>query len=224
VSDTTSAGLTYGEEAVPEDTKKPAPVEDSEEQSYDPAVVQAVMHELEEQRNNLFAFTKAEGKEGPPAILEDLRKGNEDLKSKVESLRAEAANAKAMSERQGASGQEKEAAAGALRQNAELKKLLDEANQQIAELQAGGGGGGGGGGGDSDARVAQLQQQLRVAQQQAAAGGGGGGGGGADAGEMAKAEAMIASLQKDLASKTEESRKQQAQLAEAPKSGACLVM
>lgn len=51
-----------------------------------------------------------------------------------------------------------------------------------------------------------------------------GGGGGADAGEMAKAEAMIASLQKDLASKTEESRKQQAQLAEAPKSGACLVM
>ena len=41
---------------------------------------------------------------------------------------------------------------------------------------------------------------------------------------MAKAEAMIASLQKDLASKTEESRKQQAQLAEAPKSGAGLVM
>ena len=41
---------------------------------------------------------------------------------------------------------------------------------------------------------------------------------------MAKAEAMIASLQKDLASKSEENRKQQAQLAEAPKSGACLVM
>ena len=35
---------------------------------------------------------------------------------------------------------------------------------------------------------------------------------------------MIASLQKDLAAKTEENRKQQAQLAEAPKSGACLVM
>jgi len=240
VSDLTASRVTYGEECVPEDTKKPEPVEESEEQSlmHDIEVVQAVMHELEEQRNNLFAYSKADGKEGPPAILEDLRKKNEELKGKVESLRAEAANAKAMSERQGASEQEKEAAAGALRQNAELKKSLDEANQQIAALQAGGGGGGGGGGG-SDAQVAQLQQQLRQAQQaaqqaqqqaqqaqqqaqQAAAGGGGGGGG--DTGEMAKAEAMIASLQKDLAAKTEENRKQQAQLAEAPKSGACLVM
>ena len=70
-----------------------------------------------------------------------------------------------------------------------------------------------------------LQQQAQQAQQQAQqAAAGGGGGGGGDTGEMAKAEAMIASLQKDLAAKTEENRKQQAQLAEAPKSGACLVM
>ena len=71
----------------------------------------------------------------------------------------------------------------------------------------------------------QAQQQAQQAQQQAQqAAAGGGGGGGGDTGEMAKAEAMIASLQKDLAAKTEENRKQQAQLAEAPKSGACLVM
>ena len=71
----------------------------------------------------------------------------------------------------------------------------------------------------------QSQQQAQQAQQQAQqAAAGGGGGGGGDTGEMAKAEAMIASLQKDLAAKTEENRKQQAQLAEAPKSGACLVM
>ena len=214
--------MTYGEEVVPEDTKKPAAVQESEEQAYDPAVVQAVLHELEEQRNNLYAYSKADGKDGPPAILEDLRKGNEDLKSKVESLRAEAANAKAMAERQGHGEQEKEVAAAAQRQNAELQKSLDEANRLISALKIQPAGGGGGG------PVAQLQQQLQQAQQQlqqarkaAASGGGGLGEGGV---ELAKAEQQIAALQKDLASKGEENRKQKAQLAEAPKSGACLVM
>lgn len=161
VCSVTAPRITYGEEGVPEDSKKPAAEAEDEDQSYDPKVVEAVMTELETQRNNLYAFCQAELKSEPPAILEELRKANDDLKSKVETLRSEAANAKAISERQGMGEQEKEMAAAAKKQASELQQKLDGANKEIAALKnqiatmpVGGGGGGGGSGHFCRQRVA----------------------------------------------------------------------
>ena len=221
VSQATAPRVLYGEETVPEDTKKPEVKEEEAEASYDPAVVQAVLEELEQQRNNLYAYAKESGSGEPPAILEQLRKQNEELKLKADELRKAGAGAKAMAERQGGAA-DKEAASAA---QAQVAKLREQVAELEAKLAAGGGGAApppatGGGGGSAALKAAQKQAQEATAKAQAleqklkaaqAKGGGGGGGGSSD-------------LEKEVERLQKENAAQKAEIAAGPKSAACLVM
>ena len=76
VSADTCAKLSYGEEGVPDDMhrQKDEGEKEKEEDKFDPEVMQKVLGELEQQRDNLYAYSKAEFNPEPPAILERPRR------------------------------------------------------------------------------------------------------------------------------------------------------
>ena len=97
------------------------------------------MKELEQQRDNLYAYTKDELKAEPPAVLETLRRQNDDLRLQQSSLQEDLAKARAeLSSVKAASAPPPApppppTAAGASASDA---RAIAEARQQAAQMMA----------------------------------------------------------------------------------------
>ena len=105
----TADNIIYGEEKEPDDAKRQvSAAEQAEQVQHDPTVLQAVIKDLEEQRDLLASFASAELKGKPAAVVEELRNANNDLRDRLKALGQElkqakvmAANAAAAATRQG---------------------------------------------------------------------------------------------------------------------------
>ena len=138
--------VVYGIEEEPDDMRRQASDEQGEQLQRDPKVLQAVIGELEEQRDSLFEFNRGALKGGgEAAVLERLRQDNQQLVAQKAAMETELREARALAAASGASAaaMAKEAASGG----------------------SAGGGGGGGGGADAQALLAQLDAAERDKQQ-----------------------------------------------------------
>ena len=76
------------------------------DEGHDPAVLAIVMQQLEEQRDNIYAFSKSELNNEPPEIIERLREAKESHEAQIETLKKELieANARARAGGRGVRG------------------------------------------------------------------------------------------------------------------------
>ena len=114
VSRDTAKDIPYGEEEVPEDTIRARPEDEgSGDDATDPAVLHQVMKELEQQRDQLYVYTKSALQGEGPQVLEELRKQIADQNAKMEKLNMELASAKAVAEAKSAAAASNAAALAA---------------------------------------------------------------------------------------------------------------
>mmetsp|Transcript_8106 Transcript_8106/g.20105 ORF Transcript_8106/g.20105 Transcript_8106/m.20105 type:complete len:1749 (-) Transcript_8106:113-5359(-) len=97
VSRSTAGAIDYGEEVSAEHALASvrAHKEDEAELDASPAVIYEVMNELEQQRDTLYSFTRSQLNDEPPAILESLRRQNEELRREQQTLQEDLAKAQA---------------------------------------------------------------------------------------------------------------------------------
>ena len=221
----TAEQIIYGAEAVPEDTKRQVSADkDAKAVDYDPAVLKVVIDELEEQRDHLCEFARAELKGQPPAILDKLRKDNQDQRARVSALSAELNQLRAVAAAAKAdpsdplSGAINHLERGASHSAAAMEQKLQEVQQLNAQLNETVQKMGSGGDGAMQALHAQLvqtQRELAAAQAQLSALEAGG-----KKGSQADSDKLMSELQQ-LKDKNQQLKKQ---LEEVPKSAACVLL
>lgn len=114
VSRDTCKDIHYGAEEVPEDTVRVHDEDDGAgDNSTDPAVLQQVMKELEQQRDQLYVYTKASLKGEGAQVLEELRKQISEQQIKLDKINMELASAKAVAEAKSAAAASNAAALAA---------------------------------------------------------------------------------------------------------------
>ena len=182
------AGSSYGEEGVPEDSRRQEGVDGkggSEEVTHDPKVLSQVISELETQRDQLYAFSREELKGTPPLILETLRKDNEELKASKTA--AERALVEAQALAHVAEGRQQ---SGAPPDTSQLKAQVEAARSERNAVEQ---------------RLLQSEQQLKQQQQmvesltkQLKRAESSGEGGAAAAEATAELRAELATAQRDL--------------------------
>ena len=229
VSADTCAKLAYGEEGVPDDMhrQKDEGEKEKEEDKFDPEVMQKVLGELEQQRDNLYAYSKAELNSEPPAILESLREQNNASKARVAELEKKLASASVASAGPSVDQQ----------QTKMLQSKVDAAAIEITTLKsrlaaAGGGAAASGQFAEVEAQQRELLQRVQQAEaqrdaayaraQQAGAAGAGAAGGQSEL--LAERERQLEAERKERARVEAENKALQKKVSEAPKSSACAVM
>jgi len=141
VSRETAQGIPYGDEEVPEDTVRVASSDDAgADLSTDPAVLQQVMREIEQQRDNLYVYTKGVVKGDGQAVLEELRKQLQDGQAKMATMGTELASAKAVAEAKSAAAASNAAAIAAQQGPSPLQTIAAEKElylqkQKVKQLQ-----------------------------------------------------------------------------------------
>ena len=130
----TAEQISYGEECEPADTKRQSSSDkDTAVADYDPAVLRVVVQELEEQRDQLYSYARAELKSEPPAVLEHLRKDNQELRAKHANVQKELAQTKAIAAAASAEGSSS-AAPGLSRSMS--ASAADSSATELAQLRA----------------------------------------------------------------------------------------
>lgn len=162
VSRGTSDHVLYGEEHEPADGKRQVGDADTaDEAQRDPAVLAQVISELEGQRDNLYEFTRAELKGGPPVILDTLRAECTDLRAAKAHVEQQLVDARALAAAAQQSGAHGDADADARRtreHKAQLEALEREKLDAKAKLDAAAKKS------DADRQyIAQLDAQLQTA-------------------------------------------------------------
>ncbi len=189
-------------------------------------MLHAVIEELEEQRDSIATFARAELRGQPDPQLETLRATNAELRERLKGQGLELKQAKAIAaqgERRSA-GEDNGGAGAPLEVVAGLQRQLEEARRQNEQLQATVGQMGAGGDGAMGALTTQLQQaQTDLASSRAKA----------DSLEAelraargaARDGAMAAGAAHDeeLAKLKEMNRALRKQVDDAPKSSACVL-
>ena len=101
----TAADVVYGEEGEPEDLRRQESAgSQAEELQRDPKVLQAVIGELESQRDSLFEFNREALKGGgEAAVLERMRSDNQQLMADKAAIEAQLREARALAAASGAS-------------------------------------------------------------------------------------------------------------------------
>jgi len=130
----TAEQISYGEECEPADTKRQSSSDkDTAVADYDPAVLRVVVQELEQQRDQLYSYARAELKSEPPAVLEHLRKDNQELRAKHANVQKELAQTKAIAAAASAEGSSS-AAPGLSRSMS--ASAADPSATELAQLRA----------------------------------------------------------------------------------------
>ena len=141
VSRDTAKGIPYGNEEVPEDTVRLASIDDAgKDLSTDPAVLQSVLAEIEQQRDSLYVYTKGAIKGDGQAVLEELRKQLADGQAKMNTMGTELASAKAVAEAKSAAAASNAAASAAQVGPSPLQTIAAEKElylqkQKVKQLQ-----------------------------------------------------------------------------------------
>ena len=189
--------------------------------------MQKVLGELEQQRDNLYAYSKAELNSEPPAILESLREQNNASKARVAELEKKLASASVASAGPSVDQQ----------QTKMLQSKVDAAAIEITTLKsrlaaAGGGAAASGQFAEVEAQQRELLQRVQQAEaqrdaayaraQQAGAAGAGAAGGQSEL--LAERERQLEAERKERARVEAENKALQKKVSEAPKSSACAVM
>jgi len=233
VSKATADQIVYGEDGLPDDCKRQVTEADKEKElQNDPTVLHAVIDELEEQRDSLASFARAELKGQPDPQMEVLRSQNNELRDRLKALGQELKQAKAIGANNARrSDRDADLLGGSLGggrlEPTALKQQLAEAQRANAQLQETVGMMSAGGDGATKALSQQLQEthkelasaKAAVARLEAV-GGGGSGGGGSDGGGGGGGSSTDAELEK----LRQQNRALKKQIDETPKSAACVLL
>lgn len=141
VSRDTAKDIPYGDEEVPDDTVRSAEEGgDGPEEAHDPTVLHQVLREIEQQRDNLYSFTRASLKGEVPPVLEDLRSQVTAQQAKIDKLSQDLAEAKAVAEAKTMAAAGHAAAAAAAQGPSPLQTIAAEKElylqkQRVKQLQ-----------------------------------------------------------------------------------------